>query len=182
MPLYFAYGSNMDVAAMATRCPASKPVGHARLPRHRFLVTRDGYATVVRDPRRTVHGLLWELALADVPALDRYESVGAGLYAKIVQGVVTEAGPRRAIVYVARSQAAGAPKPGYLEGVVAAARAAGLPEAYLRELEGHLPGRRPGAEPGGCGVRLPAGPDPKVRPTRSTPFDPEKPVKPWSAE
>ncbi len=33
MPLYFAYGANMDVAAMAKRCPSSKPLGLARLPR-----------------------------------------------------------------------------------------------------------------------------------------------------
>ena len=40
MPLYFAYGSNMDVAAMAQRCPRSKLLGVARLPRHKvFIIT-----------------------------------------------------------------------------------------------------------------------------------------------
>jgi len=28
---------------MARRCPNSRPLGPARLPRHRFIVTRDGY-------------------------------------------------------------------------------------------------------------------------------------------
>ena len=111
MPLYFAYGSNMDRVAMAARCPRSKPIGLARLPRHRFLITTDGYASVLRDPRRTVHGVLWDLALADVPALDRYESLHTGLYTKIVQPVVTPAGPRRALVYVGRSAVPGKPKP-----------------------------------------------------------------------
>ena len=64
MPLYFAYGSNMDRAAMAARCPASKALGSARLARHRFIVTSDSYASVVRDPRRTVWGLLWDIAFA----------------------------------------------------------------------------------------------------------------------
>ncbi|RYE82539.1 MAG: gamma-glutamylcyclotransferase, partial [Hyphomicrobiales bacterium] len=36
MPLYFAYGANMDIAAMRERCPRSTPLGLARLPRHRF--------------------------------------------------------------------------------------------------------------------------------------------------
>ena len=45
MPLCFAYGSNMDRAAMAVRCPASTPLGTARLARHRFIVTREGYAS-----------------------------------------------------------------------------------------------------------------------------------------
>ena len=68
MPLYFAYGSNMDQAAMLQRCPASKPVGIGRLMRHRFIIFEEGYASVVRDPQRAVWGMVWDLALADVPA------------------------------------------------------------------------------------------------------------------
>jgi len=132
MPLYFAYGSNMDIAAMAKRCPASKPVGIARLPRHRFMIAREGYATVARDPRRTVWGMLWNLALADVPALDRYEGVARRLYVKMAQPVLSERGPRRALVYVARSTAPGRARPGYVEGVLAAAAAGGLPAAISR--------------------------------------------------
>lgn len=134
MPLYFAYGSNMDVAAMAQRCPASKPLGLARLPRHRLLINSDGYATVVREPKGDVHGLLFDLALPDIPALDRYEGVARGLYAKVVQPVITGQGPRKALVYIARSSTPGAPKPGYLESVIAAAQSAGLPPRYVASL------------------------------------------------
>ena len=136
MPLYFAYGSNMDSAAMAERCPGSRAIGIARLVRHRFLINADGYATVVRDPRGTVHGLLWDLALKDVPALDRYEGVAQGLYSKVIQSVLTAQGPRRALVYIGRSAQPGMPKPGYLEGVIAAAQAAGLPAAYIQSVGG----------------------------------------------
>ena len=111
MPLYFAYGSNMDQAAMLQRCPASKPVGIGRLMRHRFIIFEEGYASVVRDPQRAVWGMVWDLALADVPALDRYESLSTGLYSKVVQPVVTERGPRRAVVYIGRSDKPGTPLP-----------------------------------------------------------------------
>lgn len=161
MPLYFAYGSNMDLAAMGARCPASKPVGVARLVRHRFFVAADGYASVIRDPRRTVWGLLWDLALADVPALDRWESLHTGLYAKSVQPVLTGQGPRRALLYVARATRPGQPEPGYMEAVAAAAEAAGLPEAYRRELALWLPGER--------AAERPAGAVPKVRPLFAAP-------------
>ena len=77
MPLYFAYGANMDAGAMAARCPRSTLIGQGRLNRHRFIIMREGYASVVRDPTSTVWGVLWDLALADVPALDRYEGVAA---------------------------------------------------------------------------------------------------------
>ncbi|QFU16778.1 gamma-glutamylcyclotransferase [Microvirga thermotolerans] len=161
MPLYFAYGSNMDLAAMARRCPASRPVGTGRLMRHRFFVSSDGYASVMRDPRATVWGLLWDLALADVPALDRYESLATGLYAKVVQPVLTEQGPRRALVYVGRSHRPGVPKSGYMESVVEAAEAAGLDRDYLQSLRRWLPAQaqQPPAE------RAP----PKVRPRWDAP-------------
>ncbi|HEX2726911.1 MAG TPA: gamma-glutamylcyclotransferase family protein [Beijerinckiaceae bacterium] len=139
MPVYFAYGSNMDTSAMAARCPASRQLGPARLAGRRFVISREGYASVVRDPRHTVWGLLWDIAFADMPALDRYESVASGLYVKLNQPVLAAYGSRRALIYVARSGGTGQPRPGYLEGVVAAARAAALPEAYIREIEAWSP-------------------------------------------
>lgn len=163
MPLYFAYGSNMHRAAMVERCPASKPLGIARLPRHRFVIAREGYASVLRDPRRTVWGVLWDLALADVPALDRYECVASRLYVKLTQPVLTEKGARRALVYVARSTAAGWPRPGYMEAVMAAAEEAGLPAAYLQELARLAPPSAARA--------LPEAPEqPKVRPRWASPL------------
>ena len=92
MPLYFAYGSNMDVNAMARRCPRSKALGLARLERHRLAVMREGWLTAVRDPSSAVHGVLWDLALSDIAALDRYEGLSQGLYAKLTQAVIAERG------------------------------------------------------------------------------------------
>lgn len=130
MPLYFAYGANMDIEAMAKRAPSSKPLGLARLPRHRFVITLDGYASVVRDPRAEVHGMLWELALSDVRPLDRFEGVDRGLYSKINQPVIASSGPRRALVYIGSGAPGGKPRPGYLEDVLRAAESAGLPAGY----------------------------------------------------
>jgi gamma-glutamylcyclotransferase (GGCT)/AIG2-like uncharacterized protein YtfP len=130
VPLYFAYGANLDATAMTGRCPRSRVIGPARLPRHRWIISTDGYANVVRDPRGEVHGLLWDLALADVPPLDRFEDVPR-LYAKVVQPVITPAGIRRALVYVGRSSEPGRPRPGYLEAVIRAAKGAGLPAMSL---------------------------------------------------
>ncbi len=136
MPLYFAYGANMDAAAMASRCPVSRLVGGGRLPRHRFIIMREGYASVVRDPAHTVWGVLWDLALDDIPALDRYEGVAGGLYTKAALPVTSADGVRRALIYIGRSATPGRPRPGYLNAVLAAAEVAQLPPDYLRELRG----------------------------------------------
>jgi gamma-glutamylcyclotransferase (GGCT)/AIG2-like uncharacterized protein YtfP len=135
MPLYFAYGSNMDVAAMARRCPRARPLGLARLERHRLAIMREGWLTAVHASRTSVHGLLWDLALADVPALDRYEGVARGLYAKSVQPVVTAGGAKRALVYFGANSGPGVGKPDYLAEVLAAARAASLPAEGIAALE-----------------------------------------------
>jgi hypothetical protein len=182
MPLYFAYGSNMDVEAMRTRAPNSRPVCVARLPRSRFFIMEGGYASVMRDPQRSVHGVLWDLALSDVRLLDRYEDVASGLYKKIQQPVLRDGGVgARALVYIGNSVARGMPHPGYMESVIAAARAWSLPDAYIRELSMLAP--RAASEPAvwrapdgsAQSASAPApqrtGPAAKVRPRFATPFD-----------
>src|SRR5262249_60569565 len=77
--LHFAYGSNMDAAAMRRRCPGAEPLGPARLHDWRFVVTRDGYASVVPAPGQVVHGVLWRLRARDLAAGDGHEVVDNGL-------------------------------------------------------------------------------------------------------
>jgi hypothetical protein len=132
MPLYFAYGSNINAKAMAHRCPGARALGLARLARHRLAVMREGWLTAARDPRSSVHGVLWDLALSDVPALDRYEG---RLYAKISQLVITESAARRALVYIGANAGPGRLRPDYLSEVLEAARAWPLPREAIAALE-----------------------------------------------
>jgi hypothetical protein len=134
MPLVFAYGANMDVAGMAVRCPRSKPIGRARLMRHRLVAMREGWLNVTRDARSMAHGILWDVALADVAALDRYEGVGGGLYIKRLQAVVTDTGAKRALVYFGANTGPGILRADYLAAVTAAARHWNLPAEALAAL------------------------------------------------
>ena len=156
---------------MAHRCPASRPLGVARLMEHRFFIMPDGVASVRPAQGGVVHGLLWDLALADVPALDAYEDVAGGHYGKIVQPVVKPGGTAQALIYLGRATAEGKPRPGYLDNIIANGTALGFPAPYLRELSDILRG----------GTRGPVyinGPDPDeagpvagVRPRFATPQD-----------
>ncbi len=140
MPLYFAYGSNMNKASIRSRCQDARFVGVARLPRHRFALMSNGYATVRHDPIGDAHGALYELAPAAVAPLDRYEDVAGGLYLKAAIGVRTADGSAcRALIYLGADAATGPSiHPGYMEDIVATARALGLPGAYVRALEALL--------------------------------------------
>jgi hypothetical protein len=135
MPLYFAYGSNMNVDAMARRCPRSKALGAARLARHRLCVMREGWLNVVPDPRAAVHGVLWDLAISDVPALDRYEGVPRGLYAKVLRLVLTQGGAKRALVYFGANAGPGSARPDAIAEALAAARYWRMPPEAIQALE-----------------------------------------------
>lgn len=141
--LYFAYGSNMDPAQMAVRCPGARPAGRALLPDYRFLINTRGVATVAAEAGARVHGLLWEITEAHVHALDGFEGVPKGRYYRDFLKVCAESGERlRPLIYIDPIAERGVPKEKYMEQVYGAAEAAGFPPAYLAELRAWLPPRR----------------------------------------
>lgn len=142
MTLHFSYGSNMDRAGMARRCPGSTCLGRAILDDHRFLITTDGYASVQRIPGDEVHGVLWRLTSRDLSALNAYEGLDSGLYSRAMMPVRADERRVSAMVYLGRSRSPGKPRPGYMEAVIDAARAANLPLAYLQHLQRWSPSWR----------------------------------------
>ncbi len=133
--LHFAYGANMHGPMMWGRCPAARPGGRALLPNHRFIVMREGFATIVRSPGDIVHGVLWRLTLRDLAVINADENLDGGLYRAVNMPVWAGRRCLRALVYVGRSRASGRPRPGYMEIVTGAARDAELPPHYIRSLE-----------------------------------------------
>jgi cation transport regulator ChaC len=143
--LHFAYGSNMDRAVMRRHAPCAEPIGVASLADHRFVITADGYASIVPARAETVYGVLWRLTARDRVALDRWEGVAGAEYRVRFLPVRRAAGRRLALVYVARPRPAGRPRAGYMELVIAAARARQLPADYIASLQVWLPARPLGA-------------------------------------
>lgn len=143
MQLYFAFGSNMHRGQMAKRCPGAQAMGQAVLADWRFLITRDGYASIEPEAGARVHGVLWRCAPKDILTLDRYEGVPGGWYRQVRVPVNCGGRSLNALAYRCRVRLPGRPARGYHDRVVIpAARDWGLPEDYLCELEGWLaPGR-----------------------------------------
>jgi cation transport regulator ChaC len=141
--LHFAYGSNMHLGLMRARCTDAGVVGRAVLRDHRFVITRDGYASVTPARGGVVHGVLWRLSPRDLAALNAYENIDAGLFRRVLLSVQADSRLVRALVYIGRSGAPGRPRAGYMELVATAAREAGLPCEYVADLERlrALPGR-----------------------------------------
>jgi hypothetical protein len=124
----------MSCALMRRHCSLSAPIGSAVLDQHRFIVTADGYASIIAAPAHQVHGVLWRLDARDVAALDAYEGLDVGLYRMGIRPVRHAGGMAQAMVYIGRTCRPGPPKPGYLELVLAAANEWKLPRAYTAAL------------------------------------------------
>lgn len=135
MRLYFAYGANMVRRDMARRCPGARCLGPAVLHGHRFAIIRGGHGTVLPERGACVHGLLWRIGRAGERALDRYEEVARGLYHRTQRVVLWRGRQVGALVYVAAARTKGHARGAYLDGILAAAQAEGLPADYVAALE-----------------------------------------------
>lgn len=133
---YFAYGSNMNLAEMARRCPGAAPLGTARLDGYRFLINETGYATIAPAPAQHVEGVLWELLEEHHPILDEYEDHQMGGYDRCYREVRNGEEERRlALVYIDHLRTRiSPPNPGYLEKVIEGAVTHGLSPEYIDEL------------------------------------------------
>ncbi|MDT5150231.1 MAG: hypothetical protein QOI01_1964 [Mycobacterium sp.] len=134
MQPYFAYGSNLDVTQMAHRCPDATDPRPATLADHDWLINERGVATVEPLDGAQVHGVLWQISDRDLDVLDSAEGVPVR-YRRDHMTVQTDDGPADAWVYVDHRVQMGAPRPGYLERIIAGAVHHGLPQRWLDFLE-----------------------------------------------
>lgn len=137
MPLYAAYGSNMDPARMGARCPHSPARGTGWLTGWRLTFAGEDHgwdgamATLVEDPSSQVFVTLYDITPEDEQRLDAWEM---GLYRKLRVRVETLDDARPAWLYVLDAYEGGLPSASYLSILSEAADAAGAPADYVQDL------------------------------------------------
>jgi gamma-glutamylcyclotransferase (GGCT)/AIG2-like uncharacterized protein YtfP len=140
VPLYAAFGSNMDPQRMSERCPHSplRSTGWLVGWRLTFGGEEHGWdgalATIVEDPLDQVFVALYDVTAEDVTHLDVLESADTGLYHKTKVRVSTLLGEQLAWVYVLDAYEGGLPSASYLGILADAAEAAGAPVDYVAAL------------------------------------------------
>jgi AIG2-like family len=140
VPLYAAYGSNMDPAQMRTRCPHSPFAGTGWIPDWRLtfggedLGWEGALATLVEEPGSAVFVGLYDITAYDRISLDKWESADTGLYQTITLRVSTLETDVLAWTYVLNGYEGGLPSARYLGLIAEAAEKAGAPEVYVSEL------------------------------------------------
>src|SRR3954468_18407479 len=140
VPLYAAYGSNMDPAQMKERAPHSPMTGIGWLQGWRLTFGGGGYArgggasTVVPEPDSQVFVVLYDGSELDAAQLDRWEGGELGLHKKLRLRVNTLDGDVLAWVYVLDAYEGGVPSARYLGVIADAAEQAGAPDDYVAAL------------------------------------------------
>ena len=148
--MYAAYGSNMDPAQMAERCPHSPERGTGWLEGWRLTFGGEdigwegALATVVEDAGQRVFVMLYELSDYDEQALDQWDGATLGYYDKIRVRVATLDGDIVAWLYVLDAYEGGLPSARYLGILADSAEVAGAPPEYVAGLR-----ERPCASLGG---------------------------------
>jgi len=138
--LYAAYGSNMDSAQMAERCPHSPQHGSGWLEGWRLtfggedLGWEGALATVVEDGAERVFVVLYDVADVDEGELDRWDGLTLGYYRKLRVRVQTLDGDAAAWLYVLNGYEGGLPSARYLGLMADAAEQAGAPDDYVQAL------------------------------------------------
>ena len=137
MPLYAAYGSNLDPARMGARCPHSPCRGTGWLVGWRLTFAGEDHGwdgalvTIVEDSFSQVFVALYDLTAADERRLDAWETT---LYRKLRLRVQTLDGEQVAWLYVLDAFEGGLPSAAYLAVLSEAAMAAGAPDDYVQDL------------------------------------------------
>jgi gamma-glutamylcyclotransferase (GGCT)/AIG2-like uncharacterized protein YtfP len=136
--LYFAYGANMDIETMLDRCPSSKFLIDGSLVGYRFIINKNGVATIVKDNNHAVFGKIWELAPEDEDFLDLFEGVKGGWYFKnmvVVDELSCEKKANECLVYISSNSTIGSPIQDYFENIIDNCKKSNFPSPYLKYLE-----------------------------------------------
>ena len=108
--LYFAYGSNLNLRQMASRCPTAELLGRAVLPDYKL--TFRGPLDIDRAPGQQVDGAVFDIQDADELALDRYEGFPYYYGKHEVEVMLPDTGEfATAMVYIMNRQHKGRPHP-----------------------------------------------------------------------
>lgn len=149
MPYYLAYGSNLSSRQMTARCPGAFALGPASLDGYTLAFTRrsrrwGGHAADVlpRAGART-WGVAWQVDEHHLDALDHFEGVPTGVYARHTVTAQLPGGPKiEAVTYRVVRPVDGSPSARYLHTILEGAREFGLPSEWIAHLATFAPRQR----------------------------------------
>ena len=139
---YLAYGSNLNIRQMRTRCPEARIIGTAEIPDYQLLFKGSGtgaYLTIEPKKGAAVPVGVWSVTAADEAALDVYEGFPNFYYKKEMTVAVKDIQSgktrrRKAFVYIMHEERRlGLPTQTYVNTCATGYQAFGFELDFLRD-------------------------------------------------
>ena len=115
--LYIAYGSNLNLSQMASRCPSANVYAKGTLNNWELVYRgskTNAHATIILKQNSTIPALIWEIEKSDEVQLDIYEGYPHYYFKKNIM-VYINGKRRKAMVYIMNeNQAPGRPSKQYI--------------------------------------------------------------------
>ena len=143
MPLYFAYGSNLDTAQMRARCHYAEVLAVGHLPDYWLDFTRyskmwqGGVADIVMSEGKEVWGLVYKVTESGLELLDEYEGYPVA-YTRFQARIETQSGSLQNVwVYTIEKKKEFVPPSSEYIGIIKHAAAQyDFPEYYQELIDG----------------------------------------------
>ena len=136
--LYFAYGSNMNLAQMQERCGTGfKKIRTARLDNYEFGFDQRGYANIRPRIGEFVWGVAWLITPECIASLDGYEDYPDTYNKRIVSAKDSNLQDLDVFVYIENAENfGGVAQKDYLNNkIIVGAKENGLPDFWIKKLE-----------------------------------------------
>ena len=128
---YFAYGMNTNLEEMTRRCPGAVSLGPAWINDYEFVFR--SHADIAKSPGNICYGVLWDITLAHLKALDALEGYPY-YYTRFRVRINLEDRFVYALTYQMNDQSyLNYPSPGYLEMVREGYKDNGVPTNQIDE-------------------------------------------------
>ena len=147
MEHYFAYGSNLNISQMRTRCPSAEIVCNAKLMNYQINFPRThrnwpgGVASVTEKKQKYVEGVIYKITHEDLLKLDDIENVDGGEYYRVKKMLITSNGTDiESWVYLAHFMEGAPfhPSEKYILTIIEGAEAHGLSDKFIEELRSYI--------------------------------------------
>lgn len=143
MQYYYAYGSNLNLKQMTTRCPSAQVISIAKLNDYVVIFPRKhrnwpaGVASVEAKVASMVEGVIYSISDADLLALDEAENLSANEYFREEMVFNVDGKTQKAWVYIANEMpdAPYLPDQTYMTRIIDGAKEHGLSDAYIEYLK-----------------------------------------------
>ncbi len=147
MENYFAYGSNLNVNQMKSRCPSAEILCNAKLMNYQICFPRThrnwpgGVASAEEKKYKSVEGVIYTITHEDLLKLDDIENVNGGEYFRVKKALKLPTGKDiESWVYFAHHMKEGLfhPSNEYILTIIEGAKAHGLSDNFLEELNSYI--------------------------------------------